>query len=215
MKILRKISVFILIVFLSLTATSFCIEQNNRSNQVDTTEYDLPDDEFADVEPVIECDDVVVLIEEPEQTTEISDDEYEPEVVISPFYDIIASSITNEEKEILARLAFLEAGNQSFEGQKAVIEVVLNRVLSEEFPDTIYDVVYQTNQFSPAGYISSTAPTQDQYDAVESVLTETEPILNLGVVFFSTQQYNDYLFEKIGDHYFCYSKSYYEKMKGM
>ena len=130
-------------------------------------------------------------------------------------YQEIAEVITDDEIEMLARLLYLEARNQPIEGQRAVIEVVFNRLLSDEFQDTLYDVVYAKNQFSPARLISSTTPTEEQYEVIQIVLTDTETILDRGVVFFSRGQYNDYLFDKIGDHYFCYStKSYQNKMKG-
>lgn len=80
--------------------------------------------------------------------------------VIEPFYTTIANHITEKERETLARLVYLEARGQSYLGQKAVVEVVLNRVLSDEFPNTIDDVIYQKNQFSPAKYIETTTPTQ-------------------------------------------------------
>ena len=130
-------------------------------------------------------------------------------------YHEIADIITDDEIEMLARLLYLEARNQSEEGQRAVIEVVFNRVLSDEFPNTIHGVVYAPNQFSPAHLIPTTTPTEVQYEIVQKVLTDTETVLDRGVVFFSRKQYNDYLYEKIGDHYFCYStKSYQAKTKG-
>lgn len=136
----------------------------------------------------------------------------EPEPVA---YQEIADKITEAEIETLARLLFLEAGNQSVEGQRAVIEVVFNRVMSEEFPNTIDEVVYAKNQFSPAHLIPSTTATEQQYEVIEMVLTSTDTVLDYGVVFFSRGQYNEYLFDKIGDHYFCYStNSYQNKMKG-
>lgn len=134
--------------------------------------------------------------------------------VIEPFYTTIANHITENERETLARLVYLEARGQSYLGQKAVVEVVLNRVLSDEFPNTIDNVIYQKNQFSPAKYIETTTPTQIQYDVVDEVLSEIYPVLNTNVLFFSTKQYNDLLYEKIGDHYFCYSTKSYEKQKG-
>ena len=150
----------------------------------------------------------------PPITTYLS--EPEPELEFEPAaYQEIANTITEEEIETLARLLFLEAGNQSVDGQRAVIEVVFNRVLSDEFPNTINDVVYAKNQFSPAHLIPSTTPTEEQYEVIQIVLTNSETVLDRGVVFFSRGQYNDYLFDKIGDHYFCYStKSYENKMKG-
>lgn len=129
-------------------------------------------------------------------------------------YSELANQITEDERETLARLVYLEARGQSYLGQKAVVEVVLNRVLSDEFPNTIDDVIYQKNQFSPAKYIETTTPNQLQYDVVDEVLCEIYPVLNTNVLFFSTKQYNDLLYEQIGDHYFCYSTKSYEKQKG-
>lgn len=53
----------------------------------------------------------------------------------------------------LSRIIYAEAGNQPMEGMIAVGNVILNRVASPLFPDTIYDVIFDTRygvQFSPA-----------------------------------------------------------------
>ena len=114
----------------------------------------------------------------------------------------------------LPMCVYLEARGESYLGQKAVVEVILNRVLSNEFPNTIDGVIYQKNQFSPAEYISTTTPSQVQYDIVNEVLSEIYPVLNINVLFFSTKQYNDLLYEQIGNHYFCYSTKSYQIQKG-
>ena len=129
-------------------------------------------------------------------------------------YSEISNHITVNERELLARLVYLEARGESYLGQKAVVEVILNRVLSNEFPNTIDGVIYQKNQFSPAEYISTTTPSQVQYDIVNEVLSEIYPVLNINVLFFSTKQYNDLLYEQIGNHYFCYSTKSYQIQKG-
>ena len=54
---------------------------------------------------------------------------------------------SEDDKQLLAQLAEAEAGNQGYKGIVDVLYVVLHRVESEEFPDTIYDVIYQKNQF--------------------------------------------------------------------
>ncbi len=51
------------------------------------------------------------------------------------------------ELEYLAAICFIEAGN-NYDGSLAVANVVLNRLLSSRFPNTIYDVIYQKNQFA-------------------------------------------------------------------
>ncbi|MEG1857209.1 MAG: cell wall hydrolase [Pseudoflavonifractor sp.] len=50
----------------------------------------------------------------------------------------------------LSHIINAESGNQSLTGKIAVGNVVLNRVASPRFPDNIYDVVFQRNQFTPA-----------------------------------------------------------------
>ena len=51
--------------------------------------------------------------------------------------------IADQETECLATNIYFEARGESFEGQKAVAFVTLNRVESPNFPDNIGDVVYQ------------------------------------------------------------------------
>ena len=50
----------------------------------------------------------------------------------------------------LSRIINAESGNQPLEGQLAVGNVVMNRLMNPRFPDTIYDVLFQKNQFTPA-----------------------------------------------------------------
>ena len=50
----------------------------------------------------------------------------------------------------LSRIVFCESGNQPLTGKIAVANVVLNRVYNSRFPDTVYDVIFQKNQFGPA-----------------------------------------------------------------
>lgn len=54
-----------------------------------------------------------------------------------------------DELRLLGALIYCEAGNQPYEGQVAVGAVVINRVLSSVFPDTVVGVIYQNKQFSP------------------------------------------------------------------
>ena len=56
-----------------------------------------------------------------------------------------------DELDLLAALIQAEAGNQPYEGQLAVGAVVMNRVKSPKFPNTIYGVISQPGQFTPWG----------------------------------------------------------------
>lgn len=57
---------------------------------------------------------------------------------------------TASELEILAALIQCEAGGEPYEGQIAVGAVVMNRVRSSAYPNTITDVIYASGQFAPA-----------------------------------------------------------------
>lgn len=61
----------------------------------------------------------------------------------------IASDVS--EVQLLGALIQCEAGNQPYEGKVAVGAVVMNRVRSGAYPDTIYGVISASGQFSPAG----------------------------------------------------------------
>jgi len=115
--------------------------------------------------------------------------------------------LTEEDKELLARLVFCEARGEEFDGQVAVVEVVLNRVLSEHFPDTVEGVIYQrlgsTWQFSPAPILSTVEPTEQQYEAVEAAITGDTPLTSEETVFFSRKPYNEFISATIGNHVFC------------
>ena len=53
------------------------------------------------------------------------------------------------DRRLLANLIYCEAGGEPYSGQVAVGSVVINRVLSSKFPDTVVGVIYQSGQFSP------------------------------------------------------------------
>lgn len=67
----------------------------------------------------------------------------------SAWRDISEVTFADGDRYLLANLIYCEAGNQPYEGQVAVGAVVINRVLSSVFPDTVVGVIYQNKQFSP------------------------------------------------------------------
>lgn len=112
--------------------------------------------------------------------------------------------ITPEEIEVLARLAWREARGEGLLGMRLVIEVVLNRVLSDKFPNTVFEVLYQPGQFAPSDgalELGDITPGEDQYEAVMLAITET-PILEPDVVFFATTPLYGEIFLHVGGHYF-------------
>lgn len=65
--------------------------------------------------------------------------------------DISEIKFAEGDRYLLANLIYCEAGGEPYEGQLAVGAVVMNRVLSSRYPDTVVGVIYQKSQFSPAG----------------------------------------------------------------
>lgn len=63
--------------------------------------------------------------------------------------DISEVSFAEDDRYLLANLIYCEAGGEPYAGQLAVGAVVVNRVLSSVYPDTVTGVIYQNRQFSP------------------------------------------------------------------
>jgi len=69
----------------------------------------------------------------------------------SAWRDISEVTFEDGDRYLLANLIYCEAGGEPYEGQVAVGAVVINRVLSSRYPDTVTGVIYQHAQFSPVG----------------------------------------------------------------
>ena len=67
----------------------------------------------------------------------------------SAWRDISQVSFEDGDRKLLANLIYCEARGESYDGKVAVGSVVINRVLSERFPNTVVGVIYAPNQFAP------------------------------------------------------------------
>lgn len=108
-------------------------------------------------------------------------------------------TLTDQEREWLCRMAYSEAGNQEFDGQVAVVQAALNRLMHEKFPGDVRSVLFQPNQFC----VGDTY-TETQEEAVKAALMGRPALdLNTDVVFFSTGslRYGSY-YKTIGAHVF-------------
>lgn len=72
---------------------------------------------------------------------------------------------------LLAQITEAEAKGEPYIGKVAVAEVVLNRVKSPDFPDNVYDVIFQDNQFEPVrnGSLHNT-PSEESFKAAKEAL---------------------------------------------
>lgn len=79
-----------------------------------------------------------------------------------------------DEAYLLAKIAMAEAEGEDTEGKALVMLVVLNRVWSDEFPDTIEEVIFQKGQFSPVsnGRFDRVEPDEDCYRALDLIQVE-------------------------------------------
>ena len=108
----------------------------------------------------------------------------------SSWRDISEVSFAEGDRYLLANLIYCEAGGESYAGQVAVGSVVINRVLSSVYPDTVTGVIYQSGQFSPVASgrlalaLADGRATASCYQAADEVMHGTTNVGNC--VYFRT-----------------------------
>ena len=126
-----------------------------------TTDIDVPI-------PIESIDSATVGMQEAEEeTTEEIVEETTEEIIQEEKYNL-----SENDKYLLAKISMAEAGIEDIYGKAYVIMVVLNRIDSEQFPDTIYEIITQKNQFSPVsnGTFYELEPSDECYNALEMVI---------------------------------------------
>jgi spore germination cell wall hydrolase CwlJ-like protein len=108
----------------------------------------------------------------------------------SKWRNISEVSFDEGDRRLLANLIYCEAGAESYAGKLAVGAVVINRVLSSVYPDTVVGVIYQSKQFSPVndGHLALALTyeraTSDCYKAADEAMSG---VTNVGqCVYFRT-----------------------------
>ena len=123
----------------------------------DTNLFVLPDCNEGTVAPITK-DSVAVVVENNEIYTKVNYNGtegylyqefigYDEELIAAYEAELLAKS---EEVRMMAAMIQCEAGNQEFEGQVAVGAVIMNRVKSPSYPNTIPEVLMQPSQFGPS-----------------------------------------------------------------
>ena len=115
---------------------------------------------------------------------------------------VFTQEYSEEDLYNLVMITIAEADGETELGKRYVVDTVLNRVESDEFPNTITDVIFQENAFSGTG---------DRWDRCtynktteKLVKEELEARTNINVLYFRTLHYPKYdtpLFKE-GNHYF-------------
>lgn len=109
--------------------------------------------------------------------------------------DLWIYDISDKDYEVLLRIVEAEAGGEDETGKLLVANVVLNRVESSKFPDTVEEVVFQKEgdcyQFSPVGNgrYETVCISEETYSAVERALMGED--LSEGALYFVSEKYAD------------------------
>lgn len=131
-------------------------------------------------------------------------------VIIPSVLENKAKPFTEAEYQLLAKLVQVESGYESYEGQLAVANVILNRVAHSSFPNTIRDVIYSGKQFPPAhnGLLDRSTPNKSVLKATKDALNGKNNVE--GAIYFFNPKYSSGSFwnsltvvATIGNHRFA------------
>lgn len=188
--------------------TSFAAEADTKVRRPESVKEESAEWNFSDIAGGIQQD----ILEETKASAEEAQQAYEKkleeerkaaeEAARIAAEKAAAEAAAQADRELLASLIFCEAGNQPYEGQVAVGAVVMNRVKSGAYPNTISEVIYQSGQFTPAmtGWLDSVRAnagyTASAMQAAEEALAGSSPVGDC--LYFSTGGWG----MRIGDHYF-------------
>lgn len=177
---------FTLIVNLVIILIIMILACKNIESSVETEKYELSRD-ISEVQTEITEE---MSIGEYECCNSIFVEQVQQE--LEPITLIYDKEFTEDDKYLLAKIAMAEAESQNIQTKTLVIMSVLNRVESDDFPDSILEVIFQNNgktyQYSPVmqgGRWWTTEPDEDCYEAVEVVLA-TEYDYSDGALYFES-----------------------------
>ncbi len=158
--------VFGVLVGAVLLSASFYLEPFNKdffaqSNNVKAAEKDTVDPEVYNI------------------STRLSGESPKLSIIRDPELEVVSYTESNElpvsmeEYEMLCRIVTTEANSEDVEGQMLIANVVMNRVASDIFPDTVEEVILSPGQFDPVetGAYYNTEPTDEAREAVIRALS--------------------------------------------
>ena len=160
----------------------------------------IPTSTVSEPEVTSEPTEIPEVKEEP--TPEVdNEEEFKPYIELTP-----------EEQQDLVSLVYLEAGCEPYECKKGVASVVINRMT--QYDQTLHEVIYAPNQFTPAKKVKNHIYTDEEIAAVMEVITYG-PSLPENVLYFRADYYHKWApkygihpYCQIGDTYFSYDENY-------
>lgn len=110
------------------------------------------------------------------------------------------SQISEKDLRYMSAIIYAEAGNQCQAGQQAVGIVVMERVESDVYKDTVYDVIYEPGQFSPVanGSLTKALSLYDNGELPSEIIEAAKYALRRN----TTVYYNDTTYDLDGYLYF-------------
>lgn len=122
----------------------------------------------------------------------------------------VGVSLTEQEVQWIAQMIHAEARGEPYSGQVAVGAVIVNRLKSRQFPNTVYEVLFQTNAFQPVrNGTFFLPPNESAYRATIEALNGKDPT-NGALFFFNPSISTDRFMHArpavvtIGQHRFMY-----------
>ena len=155
---MRKRMVLVALIYSILTAVcvGYGIQREEQKKEDETVTIAEYMDEWYRTHPTVQQNEV-------ETVAAVEDIHYG---------DPAGLDFTDEESQMLMKLAMAEAEDQGVIGKAIVMNVVKNRVDSDLFPNSIEEVIYQPKQFSPIedGRYDAAVPDAECYEALEWVI---------------------------------------------
>ncbi|HHY73991.1 MAG TPA: LysM peptidoglycan-binding domain-containing protein [Bacillus bacterium] len=143
------------------------------------------------------------------ERNKLSSDAISPEENLKVVVPYVMKNQNEEDLLLLAKLIEAEAGGESFNGQVAIGNVILNRVRDNRFPNTIKDVIMEAGQFTPVatGRINTVKPSQSAINAAKKALEGEKPVKNAVYFYNKANTTNPFLLARevvsdIGNHRF-------------
>lgn len=147
--------------------------EKDADDVIESGEEIAPASELAEEESIIE--------EQPvEEVVEPVKEEIKTEPKSKPVEESNTAKYSENEIYELAKIIMCEAEGESQTCKEYVGQVIINRVNSSRFPNTIHGVIFQGIQFSPTfdGRWEKVEPNQACYDAAYKVINSSEPLID-------------------------------------
>ncbi|KAA0549855.1 LysM peptidoglycan-binding domain-containing protein [Bacillus sp. BGMRC 2118] len=195
---------FLIALFLAEPAFAYTVEKGDTMSKI-AKEHGVSLEELAQLNPEIQDLDLIHIgqvihtevkeaVENVESITTTTErlEINSPAPVTNSAEPVVEESestnltLSQNDFDLLARLVRAEAQTEPFEGKVAVAAVVLNRVDSPKFPDTIRGVIYQKRQFQPVSNGQINRPADEEsIRAVEAALSDMRHIAEGSLFFYN------------------------------